>query len=219
MSENLENQSEVKSQEIVPEVLPVPVGQTPAEPTEKPKAEPVEAEIVSPTEKSEEKKAEKETPKVKEPSKAKPEPPKEEQPKEKPQDQEPQVVVEKEKGFTYYVGFALLFVVGLVLFFTPGMAITFAVNKLVALPCAAAWIFSAILSLILWIVFKVKIKGFKKSFYWYLGLCVLVAAAFIAVDFAVEGHWLKALFDMMVGNTPDVAQAVATVAPAPAANP
>lgn len=213
MSEELEKQSGAKSQEIVPEVLPVRVEPTPADSSEKPKAEPVEAEIISSDAKPEVKKSE-EPSKSQEPPKADSKPS-----KENPEEQEPQVVVEKEKGFTYYVGFALLFVVGLVLFFTPGMAITFAVNKLVALPCTAAWIFSAIISLILWIVFKVKIKGFKKSFYWYLGLCVLVAAAFVVIDFAVEGHSLKALFDMMVGNTPDVAQGVSSAPSVPASNP
>ena len=115
---------------------------------------------------------------------------------------EPQVVIQKEKGFTYYVGFGILFVLGLFLFFVPGLVITYGVNCLVGgLPVTAVWLFSAILSIILWIVFKMKIKGFKKTFYWYLGLAILLLAAFVTIDFANEGHNVSKALNMMVGTS------------------
>lgn len=97
-----------------------------------------------------------------------------------------QVIVQRERGFAHYVGFALLCVLCIVFFFIPGIALTFAVSRAVALPGAAAWIFSAILSFVLWLIFKLKIKGFKKSFYFYIGLCVLVLAILIAIEVMTE---------------------------------
>lgn len=97
-----------------------------------------------------------------------------------------QVIVQRERGFAHYVGFALLCVLCIVFFFIPGIALTFAVSRAVALPGAAAWIFSAILSFVIWLIFKLKIKGFKKSFYFYIGLCVLVLAALIAIEVMTE---------------------------------
>jgi branched-subunit amino acid ABC-type transport system permease component len=68
----------------------------------------------------------------------------------------------------------------------PGIALTFGVSRLVSLNGAAAWIFSAILSFVIWLIFKLKIKGFKKSFYFYIGLCVVVLAALIAIEVLTE---------------------------------
>ncbi len=131
--------------------------------------------------------------------------PVEEPKKEEPKEEEPQVVVQKEKGFTYYVGFAFIFVIGLFLFFVPGLVITYGVSSLVGgLPLTATWLFSAILSVIIWIIFKVKIKGFKKTFYWYLGLAILILAAFVGIDVATEGHHISKVMNMMIGTpTPD----------------
>ncbi len=97
-----------------------------------------------------------------------------------------QVIVQRERGFAHYVGFALLCVLCVCFFFMPGIALTFGVSRLVSLNGAAAWIFSAILSFVIWLIFKLKIKGFKKSFYFYIGLCVVVLAALIAIEVLTE---------------------------------
>jgi hypothetical protein len=99
---------------------------------------------------------------------------------------QPQVIVQRERGFAHYVGFALLCVLSICFFFMPGIALTFGVSRLVSLNGAAAWIFSAILSFVIWLIFKLKIKGFKKSFYFYIGLCVVVLAALIAIEVLTE---------------------------------
>lgn len=112
---------------------------------------------------------------------------------------QPQVIVQKERGFSHYVGFALLSVLCIFFFFLPGIAITFAVSKAVALSGAAAWIFSAILSVVAWLMFKLKIKGFKKSFYWYIGLCVLVLAILIAIQVLAEASIFGGILALMTG--------------------
>ena len=99
---------------------------------------------------------------------------------------QPQIIVQKERGFSHYVGFALLCVLCICFFFMPGIALTFGVSRLVSLNGAAAWIFSAILSFIIWLIFKLKVKGFKKSFYFYIGLCVVVFALLIAIEVLTE---------------------------------
>ncbi|MCQ2097532.1 MAG: MFS transporter [Fibrobacter sp.] len=138
-------------------------------------------------------------------------------PKEDPKEEEPNVVIQKERGFTYYVGFAFIFVIGLVLFFAPGLVITYGVSRLVdGLPLTATWLFSAILSVIIWIIFKVKIKGFKKTFYWYLGFAILLLAAFIGIDFATEGHNISKAVNMMLGNNTQTIQ-VSITTPSPVA--
>lgn len=99
---------------------------------------------------------------------------------------QPQIIVQKERGFSHYVGFALLCVLCICFFFMPGIALTFGVSQLVSLNGAAAWIFSAILSFIICLIFKLKVKGFKKSFYFYIGLCVVVFALLIAIEVLTE---------------------------------
>ena len=99
---------------------------------------------------------------------------------------QPQIIVQKERGFSHYVGFALLCVLCICFFFMPGIALTFGVSQLVSLNGAAAWIFSAIVSFIIWLIFKLKVKGFKKSFYFYIGLCVVVFALIIAIEVLTE---------------------------------
>ena len=51
-----------------------------------------------------------------------------------------QVIVQRERGFAHYVGFALLCVLCICFFFMPGIALTFGVSRLVSLNGAAAWI-------------------------------------------------------------------------------
>lgn len=114
--------------------------------------------------------------------------------------EEPQVIIQKERGFAHYVGFALLCVLCICFFFMPGIALTFGVSRLVPLPGAAAWIFSAILSFVIWLVFKLKIKGFKKSFYFYIGLCVVVLAILIAIEVLTDNlNVFSSIFALLTG--------------------
>ena len=111
-----------------------------------------------------------------------------------------QVIVQRERGFAHYVGFALLCVLCICFFFMPGIALTFGVSRLVSLNGAAAWIFSAILSFVIWLIFKLKIKGFKKSFYFYIGLCVVVLAALIAIEVLTENlNVFSSIFALLTG--------------------
>ena len=113
---------------------------------------------------------------------------------------QPQIIVQKERGFSHYVGFALLCVLCVCFFFMPGIALTFGVSRLVALNGAAAWIFSAILSVIIWLIFKLKVKGFKKSFYFYIGLCVIVLALLIAIEVLTEKlNVFASIFALLTG--------------------
>jgi len=101
---------------------------------------------------------------------------------------QPQVIVQKERGFSHYVGFALLCVLCICFYFAPGIALTYAIDLIpgVSLGAMAAWVFSAVLSVVVWLIFKLKIKGFKKSFYVYIGVCVLVVAILIAAEILTE---------------------------------
>ena len=114
--------------------------------------------------------------------------------------EEPQVIIQKERGFAHYVGFALLCVLCICFFFMPGIALTFGVSRLVALNGAAAWIFSAIFSFVVWLIFKLKIKGFKKSFYWYIGLCVVMLAILITIEVLTENlNVFSSIFALLTG--------------------
>jgi len=112
---------------------------------------------------------------------------------------QPQVIIQRERGFSHYVGFALLAVLCICFFFMPGIAVTFAVSLLVDLSGAAAWIFSAILSVIVWLIFKLKIKGFKKSFLWYIALCVVVLAILIAIQVGLDYNIFSKLIALLTG--------------------
>lgn len=100
-----------------------------------------------------------------------------ETPKEEPKKEEakPEVIVKKERGFAHYVGFALLTLLAITFFFMPGISIAFLINKVGGgLQAATAWIISASFSFLIWLMFKLKIKGFKKASAWYIGFCGLV---------------------------------------------
>lgn len=101
---------------------------------------------------------------------------------------QPQIIVQKERGFAHYVGFALLCVLCIFFYFAPGIALTYVIDLIpgVSLGAVAAWVFSAILSVVVWLIFKLKIKGFKKSFYVYIGVCVLVVAILVAAEILTE---------------------------------
>lgn len=110
-----------------------------------------------------------------------------------------QVIVKKDRGLAYYVGFALLVVLSMAFFFMPGIAITFAVSRIAALNTTAAWVFSAILSFIVWLLFKMKIKGFEKSFHWYLVLCVICLVAMFAIQFITEYNIISDVISLLIG--------------------
>ena len=112
---------------------------------------------------------------------------------------QPQVIIQKERGFSHYVGFALLSVLCVCFYFLPGIAITYAVSCIVDLTAAAAWIFSAILSVVAWFVFKMKIKGFKKSFYWYIGLCVVILLILIAIQVIADVNVFAGILALLTG--------------------
>jgi len=101
---------------------------------------------------------------------------------------QPQVIVQRERGFSHYVGFALLSVLCICFYFMPGIALTFAISLIpgISLGAVAAWTFSAIFSVIAWAIFKMKIKGFKKSFYFYIGLCVLITILLVVIEVLTE---------------------------------
>ena len=110
-----------------------------------------------------------------------------------------QVIIKKDRGLAYYVGFALLVVLSFAFFFMPGITITFAVSRIASLNTTAAWVFSAILSFIVWLLFKMKIKGFEKSFHWYLVLCVVCLVAMFAVQFATDYNVISEVIALLAG--------------------
>lgn len=120
-----------------------------------------------------------------------PEPEKPAAPQAAPQDPsvtQPQVIIQKERGFSHYVGFAILFVLCVCFYFAPGIALTYAINLIpgVTIVGMTSWIICAIFSVVIWLIFKLKIKGFKKSFYFYIGACVLVLAILIGAEVITE---------------------------------
>ena len=110
-----------------------------------------------------------------------------------------QVIVKKDRGLAYYVGFALLVVLSFAFFFLPGITITFAVSRLVDLNTSAAWVFSSILSFGVWLIFKLKIKGFEKSFHSYLVLCVICLVAMFAIQFITDYNIISEVIALLVG--------------------
>lgn len=78
---------------------------------------------------------------------------------------------------------------------------TFGVSLIpgVALGAMAAWIFSTIISVTAWLVFKMKIQGFKKSFYWYIGLCILVFALLVAIEVMTDVNVFAKILALLTG--------------------
>ncbi len=114
--------------------------------------------------------------------------------------EKPQVIVKKERGFTYFVGFALLTVLAIIFFFIPGIALVYLVSCLAAISAPVAWIFAAIISVIAWLIFKLKIKGFKKSFLWYIGLCVLVSIILVSLSAFTSYQVLSGILSLLIGG-------------------
>ena len=110
-----------------------------------------------------------------------------------------QVIIKKDRGLAYYVGFALLVVLSIAFFFLPGITITFAVSRLVDLNTSAAWVFGTILSFGIWLIFKLKIKGFEKSFHSYLVLCVVCLVAMVAIQFITDYKIISEVIALLIG--------------------
>ncbi|MBO6076517.1 MAG: hypothetical protein J6P15_05250 [Fibrobacter sp.] len=110
-----------------------------------------------------------------------------------------QVIIKKDRGLAYYVGFALLVVLSVAFFFLPGIAITFAVSRIAPLTTSAAWVFSTILSFGVWLIFKMKVKGFERSFHSYLVLCVICLVAMFAIQFITNYNIISEVIALLVG--------------------
>ncbi|WP_298769471.1 hypothetical protein [uncultured Fibrobacter sp.] len=115
---------------------------------------------------------------------------------------QPQVIVQRERGFSHYVGFALLSILCICFYFMPGIALTYAISLIpgISLGAIAAWTFSAILSVIAWLIFKLKIKGFKKSFYFYISLCIVTLILLVVIEVLTEESNVFAnIFSLLCG--------------------
>jgi hypothetical protein len=71
-------------------------------------------------------------------------------------------------------------------FFCPGVAIVYLVSQITDINAPAAWIFSAILSLILWIGFKLKVKGLVRTTVFFLGFCTLILGLLFVIYFTSD---------------------------------
>lgn len=109
------------------------------------------------------------------------------------------VIVQKDRGLAYYVGLAVLTVLSIAFYFMPGIAITFATSRLVDLTSSAAWLFSGIFSIGVWLIFKLKIKGFEKSFKWYMALCVACLVVMGLIQFATEYNIIAEVVALLIG--------------------
>lgn len=118
-----------------------------------------------------------------------------------PQKEEPKIIVKHERGVSHYVGFALLTVLAICFFFIPGISLVYLVNLLNPVSATTAWIFAALLSVIVWFIFKLKIRGFKKSFLWYIGLCVLISAILISLSVFTSCKIFGGIFSLLVGGS------------------
>ena len=113
----------------------------------------------------------------------------------------PKVIVKHERGVSHYVGFVLLTVLAICFFFIPGISLVYLVSCIAAITAPVAWIFAALLSVIVWFIFKLKIKGFKKSFLWYIGLCVLISAILISLSVLTSYKIFGGIFSLLVGGS------------------
>ncbi len=116
-------------------------------------------------------------------------------------DEKPQVIIQHERGVSHYVGFALLTVLATCFFFIPGISLVYLVSCIAAISAPVAWIFAALLSVIVWFIFKLKIKGFKKSFFWYIGLCVLVSIILVSLTVLTSYQILSGIFSLLIGGS------------------
>lgn len=115
--------------------------------------------------------------------------------------EKPQVIIQHERGVSYYVGFALLTVLAICFFFIPGISLVYLVSCIAAISAPVAWIFAALLSVIVWFIFKLKIKGFKKSFFWYIGLCIIISIILVSLTVLTSYQVLSGIFSLLVGGS------------------
>ena len=73
---------------------------------------------------------------------------------------QPQVIVQRERGFSHYVGFALLSVLCICFYFMPGIAITFAISLIPGISLGAVA--------------------------FYIGLCVLISVLLVVIEILTE---------------------------------
>ncbi len=123
------------------------------------------------------------------------------EPKQDAKEEKPQVIIQHERGVSYYVGFALLTVLAICFFFIPGISLVYIVSCIAAISAPVAWIFAALLSVIVWFIFKLKIKGFKKSFLWYIGLCVLISVILVSLTVLTSYQILGGIFALLIGGS------------------
>lgn len=123
------------------------------------------------------------------------------EPKQDAKEAPPQVIIQHERGVSYYVGFALLTVLAICFFFIPGISLVYIVSCIAAISAPVAWIFAALLSVIVWFIFKLKIKGFKKSFLWYIGLCVLISVILVSLTVLTSYQILGGIFALLIGGS------------------
>lgn len=103
-----------------------------------------------------------------------------------------------EKGFSHYVGFALLTFLAIIFFFIPGISVAYLINQVGTLSPAAAWIIAAVFSAIVWLIFKLKIKGWKRASGWYIGFCGLVFTTLLLVWQLAEIQVFGGIFGMLL---------------------
>ena len=60
-------------------------------------------------------------------------------------------------------------------------------------------VFSSILSFGVWLIFKMKVKGFEKSFHSYLVLCVICLVAMFAIQFITNYNIISEVIALLVG--------------------
>lgn len=120
---------------------------------------------------------------------------------EKPGETAPQVIVKKERGVSYFVGFALLTILAICFFFIPGITLVYLVSCIAAISAPVAWIFAAIISVIVWFIFKLKIKGFRNSFLWYIGLCVLITIILTTIAVFTSYQVLSGIAALLIGGS------------------
>lgn len=115
----------------------------------------------------------------------------------------PQVIIEREKSLTYYVGFAFLTVLAVTFFFMPGISLVYLIHQINEVNAPTAWIFAAVLSVIVWVLFKMKISGIKRASYFYLCFCLLIFTVLAIVYFTSDsGNIFGNILAMLTGATP-----------------
>lgn len=114
----------------------------------------------------------------------------------------PQIIIEREKSLAYYVGFAFLTLLAITFFFMPGISLVYLVHKINPLNAPTAWIFAAVLSVIVWGLFKVKIAGIKRASYFYLCFCLSIFTILLIVYFTSDsGNIFRNILAMLTGTT------------------